>query len=292
LGTIILYQLDEGHYFRDGFRSEDGSSILRVEQAAQLLNIYEKERRRLVEVNRELKSNESRHQEIKPHIVALKKRHGEINQEGEYLLKMLDTEKKSLLAAKSQFEQSVNNLELILKAAEDERDARAHHRFISQKVSQYSKTTLPGSNEASRTDVLRELEEGIAAEIKAYVEIEAELRRETGSVQVAVQPSITQAPGTKNRNRAAIELPKLVKEEIHGEVIEYYPLGEYVVIQPGVQSGLPTIKNTRITAGAILGWLEQGDRPEEIAQEYGIPLAAVQEAIQLAEVYDYERSYL
>ncbi|MGH9841905.1 MAG: DUF433 domain-containing protein [Blastocatellia bacterium] len=100
-----------------------------------------------------------------------------------------------------------------------------------------------------------------------------------------------QMPGTKTGNRAAIELPKLVKEEIHGEVIEYYPLGDYVVIQPGVQSGLPTIKNTRITAGAILGWLRQGDRPEEIAQGYGIPLAAVQEAIQLAEVYDYERSY-
>jgi uncharacterized protein (DUF433 family) len=86
-------------------------------------------------------------------------------------------------------------------------------------------------------------------------------------------------------------LPKLVKEEIHGEVIEYYPLGEYVVIQPGVQSGLPTIKNTRITAGAILGWLRQGDSPEEVAHGYGISLAAVQEVIRLAEVYDYERSY-
>jgi uncharacterized protein (DUF433 family) len=100
-----------------------------------------------------------------------------------------------------------------------------------------------------------------------------------------------QVKETKTKNRAAIKLPKLVREEIQGEVIEYYPLGEYVVIQAGVQSGLPTIKNTRITAGAILGWLRQGDSPEEIAQGYGIPLAAVQEAIRLAEVYDYERSY-
>lgn len=100
-----------------------------------------------------------------------------------------------------------------------------------------------------------------------------------------------QAPETKNKNHAAIELPELVREEIHGEVIEYYPLGEYVVIQPGVQSGLPTIKNTRITAGAILGWLQRGDQPEEVAKGYGIPLAAVEEVIRLAEVYDYERSY-
>ena len=105
-------------------------------------------------------------------------------------------------------------------------------------------------------------------------------------MQEPIAPDVSQALIAK---AAAIKLPKLVREEIQGEVIEYYPLGEYVVIQPGVQSGLPTIKNTRITAGAILGWLRQGDRPEEIAQGYGIPLAAVQEAIRLAEVYEYEQ---
>lgn len=100
-----------------------------------------------------------------------------------------------------------------------------------------------------------------------------------------------QARGTKNAHHTPLKLPPLVKEEIHGEVIEYYPLGQYVVIQPGVQSGLPTIKNTRISAGAILGWWRQGDSPEEVAQGYGLPLAVVQEVIRLAEVYDYERSY-
>jgi uncharacterized protein (DUF433 family) len=46
------------------------------------------------------------------------------------------------------------------------------------------------------------------------------------------------------------------------------------------------IKNTRITGDAILGWLQRGDGPEEIANGYGIPLATVEVLIRLAQVYD------
>ena len=72
---------------------------------------------------------------------------------------------------------------------------------------------------------------------------------------------------TKERKRAAIKLPELIKEEIHGVEIQYYPIGKYVVIQPGVQGGLPTIKNTRITAGVLVGWVEKGCSPEEVYRE-------------------------
>jgi uncharacterized protein (DUF433 family) len=97
--------------------------------------------------------------------------------------------------------------------------------------------------------------------------------------------------GTKKQKRATIKLPKLVKEEIHGVVIEYYPIGKYVVIQPGVQGGLPTIKNTRITAGVLVGWVGKGYTPEEVARDYRIAPEAVKEAVELAKIYDYDRRY-
>ena len=97
---------------------------------------------------------------------------------------------------------------------------------------------------------------------------------------------------TKEQRRATIKLPELVKEEIHGVVIEYYPIGKYVVIQPDVQGGLPTIKNTRITAGVLVGWVEKGYSPEEVARDYRIAPEAVVEAIELAKIYDYDRRYV
>jgi uncharacterized protein (DUF433 family) len=95
----------------------------------------------------------------------------------------------------------------------------------------------------------------------------------------------------KAQNRRVIKLPPLVREEIEGVVIEYYPIGKYVVIQPGVQGGLPTIKNTRITAGVLVGWVEQGYSPAEVARDYRIAPEAVEEAVELAKIYDYDRRY-
>lgn len=95
----------------------------------------------------------------------------------------------------------------------------------------------------------------------------------------------------KVKHQAVVQLPPLVREEINGEVLEYHPLGDYVVIQPGVQGGMPTIKNTRITAGVLVGWVEQGQSPQQVAREYRLPLAAVKEALALAAWYDYDRRY-
>ena len=76
---------------------------------------------------------------------------------------------------------------MIVQAAEDEREARAHHRVIHNRLSQYQDTGLPEFDAMVRDNVLRELEDRIAVEIKAYVEIEAELRRSTDVVQIAGQ---------------------------------------------------------------------------------------------------------
>ncbi|NOT58896.1 MAG: DUF433 domain-containing protein [Acidobacteria bacterium] len=83
----------------------------------------------------------------------------------------------------------------------------------------------------------------------------------------------------------------MVNEEVNGVAMAYYPLGKYVVIQPNVQSGLPTIKHTRVTAGAVAGRLRRGKAAQQVARDFGIPLAAVKEAARLAAEYDYERSY-
>jgi uncharacterized protein (DUF433 family) len=84
---------------------------------------------------------------------------------------------------------------------------------------------------------------------------------------------------------------KLVREILHGEPYEYYPLGKYIVAAPGVCGGRPTIKYHRLDARHIIGFLERGDSPALIARNYRIPVAAVREAIDLASLYDYEESY-
>ena len=84
---------------------------------------------------------------------------------------------------------------------------------------------------------------------------------------------------------------ELVRETFHGEPYEYYPLGKYIVAAPGVCGGRPTIKYHRLDAMHIIGFLERGDSPKQIALNYRIPVAAVREAVKLASLYDYEESY-
>ena len=86
-------------------------------------------------------------------------------------------------------------------------------------------------------------------------------------------------------------LPPLIEEIRRGVPYRYHPLGKYVVVEPAVAGGLPIIKHTRITAGALLGWLKGGHSLKEVAAQYSLPLAAVREAAELAAEYDYERSY-
>lgn len=83
---------------------------------------------------------------------------------------------------------------------------------------------------------------------------------------------------------------ELVREEYGGDLYEYYPLGQYVVASPGVCGGRPSIKYTRIDARHVIGSLRSGDTPLEVSRHYKIPVAAVDEAIALAERYDYDES--
>ena len=93
-----------------------------------------------------------------------------------------------------------------------------------------------------------------------------------------------------SKERKVVKL-KLVRETFNGEPYEYYPLGKYIVAARGVCGGRPTIKYHRLDARHIIGFLERGDTPEQIARNYRIPVAAVRESIDLASLYDYEESY-
>ena len=90
-------------------------------------------------------------------------------------------------------------------------------------------------------------------------------------------------------------LTETVREVMDGELVEYKRLGEYIVALRDLCGGQPVIKTpariTRINAGVLLGWLEQGYTPEQVAADFDIPVAAVLEAKRLAAQFDYERSY-
>jgi len=75
---------------------------------------------------------------------------------------------------------------------------------------------------------------------------------------------------------------ELVCEIVGGEPYGYYPLGEYVVAAPGVCGGRPTFKYTRIDVRHALSLLSGGRTLEEVAQSYRVPVAAIQEALDLA----------
>jgi uncharacterized protein (DUF433 family) len=75
---------------------------------------------------------------------------------------------------------------------------------------------------------------------------------------------------------------KLVRELVGGESYEYYPLGQYVVVAPGVCGGRPTFKYTRIDVHHALGLLAAGRTVEQVGHSYDLPVEAVQEALKLA----------
>ena len=76
---------------------------------------------------------------------------------------------------------------------------------------------------------------------------------------------------------------KLVREVQGDDVYEYYPLGEYVVIAPGVCGGRPTFKGTRVEVEVVLDWLRAGRTIERILEGYpSLTRTAVEEAIALA----------
>src|SRR6266566_2720543 len=86
-----------------------------------------------------------------------------------------------------------------------------------------------------------------------------------------------------NGIRVAGQALKLIRKRSAGDLYEYYPLGRFVVIAPGVCGSRPTFKGTRVEVQTILDWLRTGRTIEDILTGYpSVSRAAVQEAIRLA----------
>jgi uncharacterized protein (DUF433 family) len=75
---------------------------------------------------------------------------------------------------------------------------------------------------------------------------------------------------------------KLMREIYGGEPYEYYRVGRYIVCAPDVCGGRPTFKYTRIAVRHALGLLSAGHTLEEVANNYEIPVKALEEALRLA----------
>jgi uncharacterized protein (DUF433 family) len=84
----------------------------------------------------------------------------------------------------------------------------------------------------------------------------------------------------------SISKRELIREIVGGEAYEYYPLGEYVVMAPGVCGGRPTFKYTRLEISAILAEIAAGLSIDETLLTYDksqLSRQAIREAIQLAD---------
>ena len=58
----------------------------------------------------------------------------------------------------------------------------------------------------------------------------------------------------------------------------------YVLLRPDVQFGAPCVEGTRITTRTISGFLDAGEDPQDLADDYGLTVK------QVTEVHDWERS--
>jgi len=80
--------------------------------------------------------------------------------------------------------------------------------------------------------------------------------------------------------------PELVREIVGDTPYDYYPLGEFVVIAPGICGGRPTFKYTRLEVSTILALLSQGQSIDEVVDDYEsstLRREAIREALRLAD---------
>ena len=57
---------------------------------------------------------------------------------------------------------------------------------------------------------------------------------------------------------------------------------KWLEVVPGRRGGRPTVKGTRVSIDDILDMLAAGWKPEEVADEFEIPLEVVYEALRFA----------
>ena len=79
---------------------------------------------------------------------------------------------------------------------------------------------------------------------------------------------------------------KLVREMVHGEPYEYYPLGKYIVAAPGVCGGRSTFKYTSSEVQVFFYLLAAGEPIEQLIDNLQgrVSRKAIVETLRLATV--------
>ncbi len=73
------------------------------------------------------------------------------------------------------------------------------------------------------------------------------------------------AAGTKRVRIGLRVLASSMGESVSANVDD---LAQRIVVRPGVRSGQPIIRNTRITVWDVLGWLASGATEQQILEDY------------------------
>ena len=83
----------------------------------------------------------------------------------------------------------------------------------------------------------------------------------------------------------SLSAPELKHELVNGESYEYYALGKYVVMAPGICGRRPTFKYTRLETSVVLADIAAGLTIDEILADFDLSdlsREAIQEAVELA----------
>jgi len=77
---------------------------------------------------------------------------------------------------------------------------------------------------------------------------------------------------------------RLIHETVRGEDYNYYPLGKYVVVAPGICGGRPTFKYTRIEVEVVLDLLATGESLDRLVENFRgrVPREAIEETLRLS----------
>jgi uncharacterized protein (DUF433 family) len=140
----------------------------------------------------------------------------------------------------------------------------APDKFLAPRGEEHEADDLHARNEEQKTD------------FRAALSVEREAR-----MVVRTQQMLLSEP-----SRSVIENAALAEDETGEKVVAELALDlEFpeIVTSPGRLSGQPTFMGRRVSIATIAGMASGGDRPEDLAADYGLSLVQVHAAIAYAE---------
>jgi hypothetical protein len=162
---------------------QDGSELLRVHQAARLVDLYQKEQLRLEAVTSRINELNGLYSVIdRSHKELIQ--HGETNARAELSLKEVSKARAHLSRISEQLKRSAHDLEMILTTAESEWRVRELHKQLDVMADKaLERAILPEPVEVLSSSLSKDLEERISTEIALYLRLEKEARQYLDNVR-------------------------------------------------------------------------------------------------------------